>query len=135
MNFDAIHLEYEEAPTIESMIILIIVSTLFIVLMSSIVPILYHDKMIISTVIVIICIIVLLLATIICISSWIKEYRDGDFYGFYISKDDDRIKYIKRITEEEYNFIRSIKEDYILGEKIKEEDINKVRDIIKKERE
>lgn len=131
MKFDKIHLEYEEAPTIGSIAFLVIVIVLFIVCISFIIPILYHDKMIIATSIAIICVIVLLVALITGIPSWIKEYKDGDFYGFYIGNNDDRIKYIKRITEKEYNFIQNVKDDYILGEKIKEEDINRVRSIIK----
>lgn len=130
MKFDAIHLKHEEASTIDYIVPLIIISILLIVSISSIVvPILYHDKMIISTTIVIICIIVLSLTTIMCIYYWIKERKNGDIYGFYIGADDERIK---RITKEEYYFIQSIKDDYILGVKIKEEDINKVRDIIKR---
>lgn len=132
MNFDAIHLEYEEAPTIGFIAFLVIVIVLFIACISFIIPILYHDKMIIFTSIAIICIIVLLATLIIGIPPLVKEYKDGDFYGFYIGKDNDRIKYIKRITEEEYTFIQSVKSDYMLGEKIKEEDIDKVRGIIKR---
>lgn len=134
MNFDKIHLEYEKAPTIGFIAPLVIVIVLFITCISFIIPILYHDKMILFTSIAIICIIILLVTLIIAISLLIKERKDGDFYGFYIGNDDDRIKYIKRITEEEYNFIQNVKDDHILGEKIKEEDINRVRSIIKKER-
>lgn len=132
MKFDAIHLKHKKASTIGSIAPLIIISVLLIISMSSIVvPILYHDKMIISTAIVIICIIVLLVVLIEIILCWIKDRKNGDTYELYISADDERIK---RITKEEYDFIRNIKDNYILGESIKEEDINKIRNITKQER-
>ena len=54
------------------------------------------------------------------------------YYSVYIGnmKEDDSIK-PKEISEDDYKFIKSMKQKAILGEKIKESEIERVRKIVK----
>lgn len=135
MNFNKIHLKYKKTHSICSILLTMLIGIGIITLISSIVPILIRNNMTLSVIGSKMIIITTFIAIVIGIPKAIIEYRDGDFYGFYIGNDDDRIKYIKRITEEEYNFIQNVKDDYILGETIKEEDVNRARKIVKKRKD
>lgn len=128
MNFDVIHLKYEKAPTICCIIFMIIVS-LMISALFTFITLTSLDGIILLPILSAIVAILIPIFVAVNIPYLIYQHKDGDIYGFYIGPNDERIK---RITKEEYDFIQSIKNDFILGETIKEEDVNKIREIIKR---
>lgn len=134
MNFDIIHLKFIEATPIWVIMLSVITSIVFIVMITYAIPILFRKKRIISTTIAIFSVAILLVNLIVGVPFLMQEYRNGGIYIAYIGKDPEHIKYIKKITKEEYYFIQNRKYNYALGEKIKSGDINKIKNIIKKER-
>lgn len=134
MNFDIIHLKFIEAPPIWLIMLLVITSIVFIAMLTYAIPILFRKKRIISTTIAIFSITILLINLIVGVPFLMQEYKNGGIYIAYIGKNPEHIKYIKKITKEEYHFIQNTKYNYSLSKKIKNEDINKVKTIIKQER-
>lgn len=134
MNFDIIHLKFIEAPPIWLIMLLVITSIVFIAMLTYAIPILFRKKRIISTTIAIFSITILLINLIVGVPFLMQEYKNGGIYIAYIGKNPENIKYIKKITKEEYHFIQNTKYNYSLSKKIKNEDINKVKTIIKQER-
>ena len=128
MNFDVIHLKYEKAPTVCCIIFMIIVS-LIISALFTFMTLRSLDGIILLPILSGMVAILIPIFVAVDIPYFIRQHKDGDIYGFYIGANDE---HIKRITKEEYDFIQSVKNDYILGETIKEEDINKIREIIKR---
>ena len=130
MDLNAVHLEFIEKMNICDIVTNLIV-VFIIILIFSYINIQFFKLMnkgfaFIFLIITIIFFSALIGTTINCF----KEYKDHDVYKVYLNDKENA----KEIKKEEYNFIRNIKDKYKLGEKIKDEDINKVRDIIKKER-
>lgn len=128
MNFDVIHLKYEKAPTIWCIIFMIIVS-LMISALFTFITLRSLDEIILLPILSAIVAILIPIFVTVNIPYLIHQHKDGDIYGFYIGANNERIK---RITKEEYDLIQSVKNDFILGETIKEEDVNKIREIIKR---
>lgn len=114
--------------------LLVITSIVFIAMLTYTIPILFRKKRIISTTIAIFSITILLINLIVGVPFLMQEYKNGGIYIAYIGKNPEHIKYIKKITKEEYHFIQNTKYNYSLSKKIKNEDINKVKTIIKQER-
>ena len=114
--------------------LLTITSIVFIAMITYAIPILFRKKRIISTTIAIFSIIILLINLIVGVPFLMQEYKNGGIYIAYIGKNPEHIKYIKKITKEAYHFIQNTKYNYSLSKKIKNEDINKVKTIIKQER-
>lgn len=127
MNFDIIHLKFIEAPPIWLIMLLVITSIVFIAMLTYAIPILFRKKRIISTTIAIFSITILLINLIVGVPFLMQEYKNGGIYIAYIDKNPEHIKYIKKITKEEYNFIQNTKYNYSLSKKIKNEDINKIK--------
>lgn len=134
MNFDIIHLKFIEATPIWVIMLSVITSIVFIVMITYAIPILFRKKQIISTTIAIFSVAILLVNLIVGVPFLMQEYRNGGIYMAYIGKDPEHINYIKRLTKEEYYFIKNTKYNHAIGKKIKNENINKVKNIIKKER-
>lgn len=128
MNFDVIHLKYEKAPTVCCIIFMIIVS-LMISTLFTFMTLRSLDEIILLPILSAIVAILIPIFVAVNIPYLICQHKDGDIYGFYIGTNNESIK---RITKEEYDFIQSVKNDFILGETIKEEDVNKIREIIKR---
>lgn len=128
MNFDVIHLKYEKAPTV-GYIIFMIMMGLAISALCTFMALRSLDGIILLPILSGMVAILIPIFVAVDIPYSIRQHKDGDIYGFYIGANDE---HIKRITKEEYDFIQSVKNDYILGETIKEEDINKIREIIKR---
>lgn len=128
MNFDVIHLKYEKAPTVCYIIFMIIVS-LMISALFTFMTLRSLDEIILLPILSAIVAILIPIFVAVNIPYLICQHKDGDIYGFYIGANN---KSIKRITKEEYDFIQSVKNDFILGETIKEQNVNKIREIIKR---
>ena len=128
MNFDVIHLKYEKAPTVCCIIFMIIVS-LMISTLFTFMTLRSLDEIILLPILSAIVAILIPIFVAVNIPYFIRQHKDGDIYGFYIGTNDE---HIKRITKAEYDFIQSVKNDFILGETIKEEDVNEIREIIKR---
>ena len=130
MDLNAVHLGFIEKMNICDIVANLIV-VFIIILIFSYINIQFFKLMnkgvaLIFLIITIIFFSALIETTINCF----KEYKDHDVYKVYL----DNKENVKEIKKEEYTFIRNIKDKYKLGEKIKDEDINKVRNIIKQER-
>ena len=128
MNFDVIHLKYEKAPTVCCIIFMIIVG-LMISTLFTFITLKSLNEIILLPILSAIVAILIPIFVAVNIPYFIRQHKDGDIYGFYIGANDE---HIKRITKEEYDFIQSVKNDFILGETIKEEDVNEIREIIKR---
>lgn len=128
MNFDVIHLKYEKAPTVCCVIFMIIVG-LMVSALFTFITLRSLDKIILLPILSAIVAILIPIFVTVNIPYLIHQHKNGDIYGFYIGANN---KSIKRITKEEYDFIQSVKNDFILGETIKEQDVNKIREIIKR---
>ena len=129
MNLNAIHLEFEEGLTLYGLIEYLFFTTLFTVIPTffTIIIFIKIDK-ILGAVLIIIATGISLSIIKDNIPELYRKYKNGDTYKVYL----DNKENTKEITKEEYDFIRNVKNKHTLGEKIKEEDIIKVRDIIKR---
>lgn len=131
MNLNSIHLESEEGLTLYELMEYLFFTTLFTVTPTffTIIIFIKIDK-ILGAVLTIIATGISLSIIKDDIPELYRKYKNGDTYKVYL----DNKENTKEITKGEYGFIRNIKYDYILSETIKEEDINRIREILKQER-
>jgi hypothetical protein len=131
MNLNSIHLESEEGLTLYELMEYLFFTTLFTVTPTffTIIIFIKIDK-ILGAVLTIIATGISLSIIKDDIPELYRKYKNDNTYKVYL----DNKENTKEITKEEYDFIRNIKYDYILSETIKEEDINRIREILKQER-
>jgi hypothetical protein len=129
MNLNAVHLEFIEKLNVYDIIgNLIVILTLILIL--SYINISFFKLMNKGVALIFLMITIIFFSALIETTiNYFNKYKDHDVYKVYLNDDKESAK---EITKEEHHFIRNVKDKYTLGEKIKEEDIIKVRDIIKR---
>lgn len=77
-------------------------------------------------------IIIIIIMTPLILYTYINlENHKNPSYYVYIGKQDSDSKEDIKISKDEYLFIKKIKERYVLGEKIQDKEIDKIKKIIK----
>lgn len=129
MNLNAVHLEFIEKLNVYDIIgNLIVILTLILIL--SYINISFFKLMNKGVALIFLMITIIFFSALIETTiNYFNKYKDHDVYKVYLNDDKENAK---EITKEEHHFIQNVKNKHTLGEKIKEEDIIKVRDIIKR---
>lgn len=76
-------------------------------------------------------IIIIIMAPLISYTYINLENHKNPSYYVYIGKQDSDSKEDIKISKDEYLFIKKVKERYVLGEKIQDKEIDKIKRIIK----